>query len=134
MELQVQPKGSSYCGQYALSMALGEDVERIFVELGKSEEGTTYAQYVKALNNRGIPHHNNEWPDNRRRIDISGRGVLSITNRARNTGHAMAFNDGKIYDPAGRIFDSIADMKAYLKPYYRGGVKVFSVITILDKD
>lgn len=133
MELQVQPKGSSYCGQYALSMALGEDVERIFVELGKPEDGTTCDQYEGVLERRKLNYRHIEFPDNRRRIDLSGKGVLSITNRARNTGHAMAFKDGVIYDPAGNVFKSITEMRKHAKPYY-GTVKVFSVLTILDKD
>lgn len=133
MELQVQPKGSSYCGQYALSMALGEDVRRLFAELGKPEDGTTCDQYEGVLERRKLNYRHIEFPDNRRRIDLSGKGVLSITNRARNTGHAMAFKDGIIYDPAGNVFNSIAEMKKHVKPYY-SAVKVFSVITILDKD
>ena len=130
MELLTQPKGSSYCAQYAWSMALGVEVEEMFEELGKPESGTNVNQYKRMLSRRGKGFLINDWPDNRRSIDLRGKGILCVTNRARNWGHAVAFEDGKIYDPSGKVFDSAKDMKRAYKPIM-GATKIYYVITLL---
>lgn len=134
LKLITQPKDSVICGHCSIAMVTERDVETVIKELGinpMNGGGSTVEMHHAYLTKHGINFKSNVWMDNRKRIDLSGKGIMCITWGARNEGHAMAFEDGKIYDPAGNVFESLADMKRDYKQYVNR-LKVYSVTTILE--
>lgn len=131
MNLIKQPVGSSLCGHCSMAMVLEDNVENIIASMGTNEEGGTNVFMVyEELNKRGIGYVENELPDNRRKMDLSGKGIAFITGSSRKWGHAVAFNNGVIYDPAGYLFEGAKELRAYYKKYVKG-VKVYATITLL---
>lgn len=140
MKLIVQPRDSVICGHCSVAMVMGHDdanevINRMGFYKNNRNFGSTFTMYYEYFKQNGIAFKSNEWPDNRKKslLDISGKGVMSITDRGKRWGHAMAFEDGVIYDPGGRTFDGIAAMKEMYSKY-KTGVKVFSIITILEEE
>lgn len=118
--LIVQPHGSPICGQCSMAMIAGVKVQEIVDQL-YCDDGTTYPQRDAVLshymdNVRTVGHI-----DNRKAIDLSGVGIVAMQYGRSNSGHAVAFENGEIYDPAGRHYESLAELK---KDYKSRGRKI----------
>lgn len=112
--LIVQPHGSPICGQCSMAMVAGVTAREIVDQL-YDERGTT-AQERDALLAKYVAEVRTVFGiDNRKAIDLSGKGVLSVQFGRKRTGHALAFEDGEIYDPAGRHYRNVAEMKSHYK-------------------
>lgn len=134
-----QPKGTYYCGHCAMAMVLDTDMNAIISNMGANPDGSSnilmYYNYLKQL---GIAYDAVEMPDNRKHIDLSGRGIISVKKPHSNRwGHAMAFKDGVIYDPdpltETGLYEGVAAMKQAYKNWNGWKVQVYSVIKIEEE-
>lgn len=113
-QLIVQPHGSPICGQCAMAMIAGVTAREIVDQLF-DEGGTTFKQRDAVLAKymddvRTVPE-----VDNRKAIDLSGTGILALQYGRSSSGHALAFDNGTIYDPAGRVYDNYKELKKHYK-------------------
>lgn len=127
----LQPKGSWYCGHCSMAMVLDDTMDNVIVTMGtyyeKEKGGATISMKTAELDRRGVSYSVNNSVDNRRKIDLDGKGIVCIA-KGRRFAHAMAFEGGKIYDPEGEVFESVKDMKRTYK-----GSRVYSVIKIEEE-
>lgn len=126
MRLQVQPEGVGICGQVSMAMVVGVQASEIVRHL-PTLNGTNIVQRRNVL----LKYYASKVievrkVDNRKELDFSGRGIVAIsTTRGKKHGHAMAFEDGKIYDPGGTIFEDYKAMKAhYNDAWGKGNIRI----------
>lgn len=120
MKLITQPAESNICTQCSVAMLGNIELNQSFELFGHSNS-SNLGQAWKVLQKLGYKeYYFKAKVDNRRRIPLEGRGLLAIGVKGTPMGHAVAFNDGKIYDPGGYIFDSLAHLQAhYMKQQNR---------------
>lgn len=91
------------CSQLSIAMALGCEAETVALQVGHWR-GMSTQEILKYLDRKGMLRDATYNVSNER---MGGVGILIINNG--REGHAMAFKDGIIYDPNGRLFNSYED-------------------------
>lgn len=132
IKLVKQPKDSVICGHCSVAMITEIDIQEVIDAVGIDERyggGSTVEMQQEYLLAKGYTFTEKSWMDNRKAIDLSGKGIVCITDRGHNWGHAMAFENGEIYDPMGKVFADVKEMKKFYKRFY-SGVKVYNVTTL----
>lgn len=125
--LVVQPVNSMICGQCAMAMVTGADVADMVRKTKLHPNGgTTSRARDVVLAEYAAKVYTTYAIDNRKRLDLSGKGILAIQFGRSNSGHALAFEDGEIYDPAGRYYENIAAMRRCYKERGRK-IRVFAI-------
>lgn len=126
MRLLVQPEGIGICGQTSMAMVTGAPVSDMVRHLPTingtgpvARRNVLLAYYAESVTEIAKV-------DNRKALDFSGRGIVSIsTTRGKKHGHAMAFEDGRIFDPGGRIYADYHEMMAdYNENWGKGNVRI----------
>ncbi|MCA1800120.1 MAG: hypothetical protein LC650_02355 [Actinobacteria bacterium] len=108
--LIVQPHGSPICGQCAMAMIAGVKVDEIVNKL-YLESGTTFRERDALLSEYMDDVRTVHDVDNRKAIDLSGTGILALQFGRSSNGHALAFFDGVLHDPAGRVYSSLKELR-----------------------
>lgn len=120
-----QPKDSVLCGHYSLAMIADVEPKEIVQRLGNG--ASNLAKLAKLAQNYMNVTETNGYIDNRKHIDLSGYGIIAIEYSRAKMGHAMAFHNGKIYDPEGTEFENMAHMKQWYRKYW-GKVRVCGIL------
>lgn len=102
----------SECGQYSVAMATDKDLTEVYQAVGR-RGGTNEKLLMGALERLGFEYH----PI--RVIDAHiGRGIAIIQNVHKTRGHAVAWENGKVYDPDGEdCYDDLESMMSYFAPH-----------------
>ncbi|MCA1800121.1 MAG: hypothetical protein LC650_02360 [Actinobacteria bacterium] len=136
LKLKVQPEGVGICGQCSMAMVLDVPVSDV-VKLLPTINGTSAGQRNRVMAEYySKPVIEVRKVDNRKYIDLSGVGVIAIsTTKGPRRGHAMAFKDGAIYDPGGRVFEGYRAMLDYYKEAWGGArVRNVSYVEVAEED
>lgn len=122
MTLVIQPPRSKICGQCAMAMITGVDVAEIVSQTELHPSGGTSISTRDKVLREHFEEVVTKWDvDNRKAIDLSGKGLLMLQYGRSMSGHALAFREGKIYDPAGRFYASLKELR---ECYKRRGYKI----------
>src|SRR5690606_9112904 len=108
----LQPKGSWYCGHCSVAMVTDTELNTVIGGMGqtRSDGGSTADMIANYSASLGFNVYCQHPIDNRKPVDLRGRGVLFVTG-TNGLSHAVAYEDGTVYDPYGQVYNGIAAMK-----------------------
>lgn len=117
------------CGQYAVSMATDKDLKEVYRAVGR-RGGTNEKLLTEALVKLGFEYHPIKVTDAH-----IGRGIAIIENARKTRGHAVAWENGKVYDPDGEdCYDDFESMMNYFVPHGISELTLFRVEPVKTRE
>lgn len=110
------------CGQYSVAMATDKPMLEVYGAVGRRGASNT-KMLLEALMRLGFEYE--EVTPEQAHV---GRGIAIIEDKMKMRGHAVAWEDAKVYDPDGDEFYS--DITAMIRYYEKYNMRNLTIIRV----
>lgn len=112
MKFITQPPESNICGHCCLAMVMDKTLDEMIEAVGHSDP-MNFRMFEEILDSEGLKFEMRFYEGDLGFYDkLPGRGIIRVApaEDKYGLGHAIAFEDGKIYDPMNAIYDDAMQM------------------------